>query len=94
MSPKIFYKHVLSLKEPAEITEESDSLHIGNILHTVLENLYRPYIGKTVDKEGLLHMIQPGKSFRNLVSGVTEEYLQKKRKRRNTYRTWKTGAVF
>lgn len=75
---KFFYKHVLSLKEPAEITEESDSLHIGNILHTVLENLYRPYIGKTVDKEGLLHMIQPGKSFRNLVSGVTEEYLQKK----------------
>ncbi|MDD4920119.1 MAG: PD-(D/E)XK nuclease family protein [Bacteroidales bacterium] len=75
---KFFYKHVLSLKEPEEITEESDSLHIGNIVHAVLENLYRPYIGKTVNKEGLLRMIEPGKSFRQLVSGVTEEYLQKR----------------
>jgi len=75
---KFFYKHVLSLKEPAEVTEESDSLHIGNIVHAVLENLYRPYIGKVIDKEELLHKIESGSFLGHLVSEVTQEYLQKK----------------
>ncbi len=77
---KFYFKHVLSLKESHEIAEEADSLHIGNIVHTVLFDLYKPYIGKMLQKEELLRMIRPVANLRRRVAVVAEEYMNKKSK--------------
>lgn len=52
-------------------------MHFGNIVHAVLERLYKPLTGKTISKDEILDLIRPRETFRKLVSGVAEEYLQK-----------------
>ncbi len=76
---KFYYRYVMVLKEPGETLEEADSLHTGNIVHAVLETLYRPFLGKTLERGDILAIIHPEKKFRDIVTGVADKYLEKKK---------------
>lgn len=47
---KFYFKYVLQLEEPDEISEEIDRRTFGNLFHKAVENLYQPLVGKMIDK--------------------------------------------
>lgn len=48
---KFYFKFVLQLEEPDEISEEIDRRTFGNLFHKAVENLYQPLVGKTIDQK-------------------------------------------
>ena len=46
-----YFKYILGLKESDEVDEEMGADVFGNIMHDVLDILYRPYLGTTPDFE-------------------------------------------
>ena len=48
---KFYFKYVLKLEEPDEISEEIDRRTFGNLFHKAVENLYQPLVGKMIDKK-------------------------------------------
>ncbi|MDW8287256.1 MAG: PD-(D/E)XK nuclease family protein, partial [Flammeovirgaceae bacterium] len=46
-----FYDHVLKLQEEKEVEESLDQRTFGTLLHETLEELLKPYLGKTLAKE-------------------------------------------
>jgi hypothetical protein len=44
-----YFKYILGLREDDEIDEEMGADVLGNIIHIVLEDLYKPYIGNVPD---------------------------------------------
>lgn len=54
---QFFFTNIKSLKEPEILPGLSDTLQIGNKAHAALEQLYRPVVGKTLEKEDVLHLI-------------------------------------
>ncbi len=48
---RFYFKYVAGLYEKDEITEEIDAADFGNLLHTALEKLYKPYINKVITKD-------------------------------------------
>ncbi len=47
-SLRFYYRYVAGLKEPDEVAEEIDRQLFGNIFHKAVENLYHPYVGKSL----------------------------------------------
>ncbi len=41
-----YFKHLLGIREKEEVTSDLNALILGNILHEVMDELYRPLIGK------------------------------------------------
>ncbi len=64
---QFFFKYIKGLKEPVFIPEQSDTQQIGNIVHNVLERMFRPLVGKTLTKEDLLHLIHPVEKVQPLI---------------------------
>lgn len=57
--PLLFYfKHVACIKEPTVIAEEIDQRIFGLIFHKSVENLFKPYKGKLLDKNTLENLIK------------------------------------
>lgn len=54
---QFYFKYLKSLNNPAFAPEEPDILHIGNTTHHLLERLYRPIVGKILEKEDILHRL-------------------------------------
>ncbi|MGC1391416.1 MAG: PD-(D/E)XK nuclease family protein [Bacteroidales bacterium] len=50
---KFFYRYVNRLKDPENISVEIDPAMLGDILHEIMRNLYRPYIGSILTEEVL-----------------------------------------
>ncbi len=70
-----YFKNILLLKEPLDVADEADPLHLGNIVHSILERLYSPYLGRTLSGEEILKLIEPLPVFRNKVSRIANDYL-------------------
>jgi len=45
-SLRFYFRHVVGLQEPEEVTEDIDRQLFGNTFHKAVENLYLPYTGK------------------------------------------------
>lgn len=45
-SLRFYFRHVVGLQEPEEVTEDIDRQLFGNIFHKAVENLYQPFTGK------------------------------------------------
>jgi len=54
---KFYFSYVLNLQEDDEIYESPDSRMIGNIVHKVLERMYRPFVNKDVTSEALRNLL-------------------------------------
>jgi CRISPR/Cas system-associated exonuclease Cas4 (RecB family) len=50
---RFYFRYILKLPEPDEVKDEIDSPVFGSIFHEVIENLYKPFEGKTVNKSDL-----------------------------------------
>lgn len=59
-SLRFYFRYVVDLPEPDEVKEEIDGMIFGNIFHDTIETLYRPLIGKVVNKSDL-EIIQKNK---------------------------------
>lgn len=53
-SLRFYFRYVLGIEEPDEVAEEIDRRAFGNIFHKAVENLYAPFIGKTIDEKTLV----------------------------------------
>ncbi len=49
-SLRFYFKYILQLPEPDEVKDEIDSPVFGNIFHETIEMLYKPFVGKVVNK--------------------------------------------
>ena len=49
-SLRFYFRYFLQLPEPGEVKDEIDSPAFGNIFHETMESLYRPYVGKVMEK--------------------------------------------
>jgi len=47
-SLRFYFRYIAKLPEPEEVKEEIDGAIFGNIFHETLEELYQPFVGKTV----------------------------------------------
>lgn len=52
-SLRFYFRYILNLPEPDEMKDEIDSSVFGSIFHEVIENLYKPFEGKTINKTDL-----------------------------------------
>mgnify|MGYP005842113161 CR=1 FL=1 len=52
-SLRFYFRYILQLPEPDEVKDEIDSPVFGNIFHETVENLYKPFVGKVVNKSDL-----------------------------------------
>lgn len=70
-----YFKNILLLKEPLEVSDQADPLHLGNIVHRTLEHLYRPILEKTMSGKEISGLIEPRAAFRKTVSRIANDYL-------------------
>jgi CRISPR/Cas system-associated exonuclease Cas4 (RecB family) len=52
-SLRFYFRYILHLPEPDEMKDEIDSPVFGSIFHEVIENLYKPFEGKVINKDDL-----------------------------------------
>ncbi len=69
-----YFKNILLLKEPLEVSDQADPLHLGNIVHRILEHLYNPFLGKTLSGKEILQLIEPQKVFLKTVLRIVNDY--------------------
>lgn len=50
-SLRFYFRYVAGLPEPEDVRDEIDGMIFGNIFHDVMEALYLPHIGKTLNKQ-------------------------------------------
>lgn len=50
---KFYFKYLAGIKEKVELKEEIDAVLFGNLFHYAIEQLYRPFEGKTVEEHAL-----------------------------------------
>jgi CRISPR/Cas system-associated exonuclease Cas4 (RecB family) len=50
-SLKFYYRYLLRLQEPEAVSSDLDARSFGTLLHAVMENLYKPYLGKVLTDE-------------------------------------------
>lgn len=86
-NPIDFYKQsILQVYEERDVEEIIEARTFGDIVHAVLEELYTPYIQKTIIPENIQHM-------QLLVSESIERHFEKIY-RRNAYNTGKNLLIF
>ncbi len=50
---KFYYQNVLGLKEKTELSDELEAKDVGTIIHNVLEEYFRPFVGKKLSEKDL-----------------------------------------
>lgn len=49
-SLRFYFRYLMQLPEAEEVKEEIDGMIFGNIFHDTIETLYRPFVGKFINK--------------------------------------------
>jgi RecB family exonuclease len=52
-SLRFYFRYVMQLPEPDELKEEIDGMIFGNIFHDTIEALYKPFIGKVLNRSDI-----------------------------------------
>lgn len=77
---KFYFRYVVNLPEPDEVKEEIDGVVFGNIFHDTLEELYKPFVGKVVNKSDLENMLKDRVRLENEITlQIAIHYLKKKK---------------
>ncbi|WP_346860313.1 PD-(D/E)XK nuclease family protein [uncultured Draconibacterium sp.] len=77
---KFYFRYVVNLPEPDEVKEEIDGVVFGNIFHDTLEELYKPFVGKVVNKTDLENMLKDRVRLENeITKQIAIHYLKKKK---------------
>ncbi|GAA5039758.1 hypothetical protein GCM10011506_39380 [Marivirga lumbricoides] len=67
---QFYFRYIAGLKEKEEVSEELDAADFGNILHHVMEDLYKPVLGEELTADKIL-------SFKKKSMALIEEEFQK-----------------
>jgi hypothetical protein len=70
---KFFYRYINRLKEPESISTDIDSAMLGNILHEMMKNIYKPYTDSVISAEILNAMIRDKKFLSDTVNDAVNE---------------------
>lgn len=74
---KFYFKYGVKLPEPDEIKEEIDGVLFGNIFHDTLEELYKPFVGKVVEKNHIDNIVKDKVGIAKEVSKqIAKHYLK------------------
>ncbi len=71
---RFYYKYVLKVSEPDEITEEIDPRIFGTLFHETLEEIYQKFINKEVYPEDIQAVIDDKKSINNALQTSFNKY--------------------
>jgi hypothetical protein len=72
-----YFRYVAGLSEPEEVTEEIDARLFGLLFHKTMEALYKPLLGKSVEKENLESILNNNKLIdQTLTESFREEYFR------------------
>jgi len=55
---QFYFRYSAGLDEPEEISEEVDAMIFGTLFHDAMENIYKPFIDKTIDSEIITKIIK------------------------------------
>lgn len=70
-SLRFYYRYLLQLREKSVPEETMEDNTFGSVLHGALEQLYQPFIGKTVEREMILPLME-------LVDGAVEHVFKER----------------
>ncbi|TCO08903.1 PD-(D/E)XK nuclease family protein [Natronoflexus pectinivorans] len=59
---RFYYRYVAKIKEPDDISEDLDPRVFGNLFHQMVEDLYKPFVGKEVNPE-MIKELRANKEF-------------------------------
>lgn len=76
---KFYYRYVNLLKEPDKVTADIDPAMLGIILHQIMRNLYKDFLGKVLDKNRVMELL----SDNNLLQREISEAINTKFKNGN-----------
>jgi CRISPR/Cas system-associated exonuclease Cas4 (RecB family) len=72
---QFFYRYVLGIREPEDLSGEIDSAMFGSILHEVMRTLYSDFIGMALSKEAIRKMTGDDEMLQKAVSdAITREF--------------------
>ncbi|MDD4755189.1 MAG: PD-(D/E)XK nuclease family protein [Prolixibacteraceae bacterium] len=78
-SLRFYFRYILQLPEPEEIKDEIDSPLFGSIFHEATEQIYKPFIGKTVQKSDLENLRKNKDLLESiLVKAISKLYYKEK----------------
>jgi CRISPR/Cas system-associated exonuclease Cas4 (RecB family) len=74
---KFYFKYIEGIDESDDIAEEIDQMMFGRIAHKALESLYKPLIGKDIEKQNIEQLLQDKPRIeRCLNEAVGSEYFK------------------
>ncbi|OFX38374.1 MAG: hypothetical protein A2X08_16335 [Bacteroidetes bacterium GWA2_32_17] len=73
---KFYFKHIIKLKEPDELTEDIDGIAFGNVFHKTLALLYQKYIGQNVT-ESIVENIKTNENIEVTLKKIFSEEIFK-----------------
>ena len=73
---KFYFKHIIKLKEPDELTEDIDGIAFGNVFHKTLALLYQEYIGQNVT-ESIVENIKTNENIEVTLKKIFSEEIFK-----------------
>ncbi len=78
-SLRFYFRYILQLSEPDEMKDEIDSPVFGRIFHESIENLYRPLVGKLVEKADLERILKNELLIENEITrAISRHYFKQK----------------
>ncbi|WP_167618057.1 PD-(D/E)XK nuclease family protein [Maribellus sediminis] len=78
-SLKFYFHYIAELPEPEEVKEEIDGVVFGNIFHDTMEELYKGFVGKVVDKNHLEQLAKNKIRIENEITiQIARHYLKQK----------------
>lgn len=91
-SLKFYFRYILKISKEDEIETSIESNTFGSIIHDALEEIYKPYVGKPIEVEGLKQ------SLKNL-DGILLKYFEKHYNTKNiqfgqNYLIWKVSKQY
>lgn len=63
---QFYLKYVAQIPEPQLLIEDFDAAAFGNILHKIIETLYKPYINKNITKENIEKILKDEKYLKKV----------------------------
>ncbi len=78
-SLKFYLHYVVNLPEPDEVKEEIDGVVFGNIFHDTMEELYKPFVGKVINKADLKNIMNDKVNVENEITKQIAIHYMKQR---------------
>lgn len=94
-SLRFWFRYYMQIPEPEEIKDEIDSPVFGSIFHEVMERLYKPFIGKSIEKQDIENIRKNKILIQNeLTRAIQIHYFKDKKLERKIKLEGKTHLIF